>query len=33
MVIRSEDDLDEELAGWIGEAYDVGRQAHLLGGT
>jgi Domain of unknown function (DUF5655) len=29
VVIRSEEDLDQELAGWIGEAYEVGRQAHL----
>lgn len=28
-VLRSEAELDSELRGWMGEAYDVGRQAHL----
>lgn len=32
-VIRSEDDLDQELASWIGEAYNVGRQAHVVIGS
>jgi hypothetical protein len=28
-VVRSEEDLDDEVRSWIREAYDVGRQAHL----
>lgn len=28
-VLRSEDELDDEVKGWIREAYDVGRQAQL----
>lgn len=28
-VLRSEEELDEELRGWMREAYDVGLQTHL----
>ena len=28
-VLRDERELDDELDGWVREAYDVGRQAHL----
>ena len=28
-VLRDEDELDDEVRGWIREAYEVGRQAHL----
>lgn len=28
-VLRSEAELDDELRGWMREAYDVGKQAHL----
>jgi Domain of unknown function (DUF5655) len=28
-VVRSEEDLDDEVRSWIREAYKVGRQAHL----
>jgi hypothetical protein len=28
-VLRSEDELDDEVREWLREAYDVGRQAHL----
>jgi hypothetical protein len=28
-VLRDESELDEEVRGWMGEAYDVGRQTHL----
>lgn len=28
-VLRSEEELDDELRGWMREAYDVGRQTHL----
>ena len=30
-VLRSEDELDDEVRGWIREAYEVGRQTHLSG--
>jgi hypothetical protein len=29
MRILRPEDLDEELAGWVREAYDVGQGAHL----
>jgi len=29
--LRGADDVDEEFRGWLGEAYDVGRQGHLRG--
>ncbi len=29
--IRSKDDLDDEVRGWLREAYDVGVQRHLQG--
>ena len=32
-VLRDEGELDDEVRGWIREAYEVGRQAHLLGGA
>ena len=32
-VLRTEDELDDEVRAWIREAYEVGRQAHLLDGT
>ena len=32
-VLRDERELDDEVRGWIREVYEVGRQAHLLGGT
>jgi uncharacterized protein DUF5655 len=28
-VLRDVDELDDEVRGWIREAYDVGRQTHL----
>ena len=28
-VLRNEEELDDEVRGWIREAYDVGRQTHL----
>jgi hypothetical protein len=28
-VLRNEEELDDEVRGWIHEAYDVGRQTHL----
>ena len=28
-VLRDETELDDEVRGWIREAYDVGRQTHL----
>ena len=28
-VLRNEDELDDEVRGWVREAYDVGRQTHL----
>lgn len=28
-VLRDEAELDDEVLGWIREAYDVGRQTHL----
>ena len=28
-VLRSPDELDDEVRGWLREAYDVGRQTHL----
>lgn len=31
-VLRDERDLDEELEGWVREAYDVGRQTHVTQG-
>jgi hypothetical protein len=29
LTLRSLEDLDDELAGWIAEAYEVGAGAHL----
>lgn len=29
-VLRDEDELDDEVRSWIREAYEVGRQAHLM---
>jgi hypothetical protein len=28
-VLRDEEELDDEVRGWLAEAYEVGRQAHL----